>query len=76
MRNYYTAPSLVDISITNRCNLKCDYCYASSSPFETKNEEMDLVHLNTLFQDLDDMNVHRISLTGASLLLEMIFSRY
>ncbi len=36
MRNYYTAPSLVDISITNRCNLKCDYCYASSSPFETK----------------------------------------
>ncbi|WP_255301070.1 radical SAM/SPASM domain-containing protein [Bacillus cereus] len=64
VRNYYSAPSLVDISITNRCNLKCDYCYASSSPFETKNEEMDLNHLNNLFQDLDDMNVHRISLTG------------
>ncbi len=40
-----------------------------------KNEEMDLVHLNTLFQDLDDMNVHRISLTGASLFIRDDFFR-
>src|SRR5574340_1241199 len=30
MRNYFSTPLLIDVCITNRCNLNCDYCSAES----------------------------------------------
>lgn len=36
MRKYYDSPCLIDIAVTNRCNLKCDYCSAESGPFARK----------------------------------------
>jgi len=64
MRFFHSAPSLVDVGVTNRCNLKCDYCSVSSSPNELKEDELSLQDFKNLFQDLSDMNIHRISLTG------------
>ncbi|MGO1368718.1 MAG: radical SAM protein [Senegalia sp. (in: firmicutes)] len=64
MRDSYEAPALVDISITNRCNLSCEYCYASASPDVEINDELTLSDFKKLFFELDKMNVHRISLSG------------
>lgn len=64
MRNYFSAPALIDISITNRCNLKCGYCYASSSMEESQSSELSLIDFKKLFLELDAMDVHRISLSG------------
>ena len=64
MRNFFTAPALVDIALTNRCNLKCNYCSASSGESTLNNNELTLHDYKTLFKDLDKMNVHRISLSG------------
>ena len=41
MRNFFTAPALVDIALTNRCNLKCNYCSASSGESTLNNNELD-----------------------------------
>ncbi|WP_125152667.1 radical SAM/SPASM domain-containing protein [Clostridium rectalis] len=64
MRDFFSAPGLVDISITNRCNLKCDYCYASSGPEAISNQELTLDDFKRLFDELEKLNVHRISLSG------------
>ena len=64
MRKYYNSPSLVDISVTNRCNLNCDFCYASSSIDESKKNEISIERLSIFFKELDSMNVHRVSITG------------
>lgn len=64
MRDSYMSPSLVDISLTNRCNLNCDFCYASSSPFEKSEHELSLDDYRKIFKDLADMKVLRISLSG------------
>ena len=64
VRKYYDSPCLVDIAVTNRCNLKCDYCSAESGPFASKEGEMTVDELNQLFMELNSMNVHRVALTG------------
>lgn len=64
MRKALSAPVLADISLTNRCNLKCDYCYASSGDDNYRVEELTLDNYKSIFKQLDDMNVHRISLSG------------
>lgn len=64
MREYLSAPILVDISTTNRCNMRCKYCYASSSPEEDKYSELSKDEFTNLFNELDKMRVHRISLSG------------
>jgi len=61
---FYSSPSLVDISLTKRCNLRCSYCYASAEPEVDKNDELTLCELSALFNNLDDINTHRISLSG------------
>jgi len=63
-KRYYSAPALVDISLTRRCNLKCSYCYASGTPDADKNEELHLENFSALFNDLDSINTHRIALSG------------
>jgi radical SAM additional 4Fe4S-binding domain len=64
MRKNFSAPVLADISLTNRCNLKCEYCYASAGDECKAEEELTLDKYKELFKQLDDMNVHRISLSG------------
>lgn len=64
MRKALSAPVLADISLTNRCNLKCEYCYASAGDESYKIDELTLENYKSLFKQLDDMNVHRISLSG------------
>lgn len=74
MRKYYDSPCLIDIAVTNRCNLKCDYCSAESGPFASKEGEMTVEELDQLFMELHHMNVHRVALTGG-VLLEKICSK-
>ena len=50
MRNFFTAPALVDIALTNRCNLKCNYCSASSGESTLNNNELTLHDYKTLFK--------------------------
>ncbi|WP_279146138.1 radical SAM/SPASM domain-containing protein [Clostridium tyrobutyricum] len=64
MREVYSAPALVDINITNRCNLKCGYCSVSAGPNTSEDKELTVSDFEMLFKDLDDMKVHRISLSG------------
>lgn len=64
MRKFYSSPALIDISLTNRCNLKCEYCYAASSPTELKDKELSIEDYKRLFKELDQLKVHRISLSG------------
>lgn len=64
MRQYYSAPSLVDISITNRCNLHCPFCYAKSNNNLSDYDELSLEDYKQLFYELDQINVLRVALTG------------
>jgi radical SAM protein with 4Fe4S-binding SPASM domain len=64
MRRHYSAPSLVDISVTNRCNLHCPFCYANSYTESPKHEELTLNDYQKLFFELNELNVLRISITG------------
>ena len=64
MRKTLTAPVLADIYLTNRCNLKCEYCYASAGDEKYIIEEMTIGDYKKIFEQLDEMNVHRISLSG------------
>ena len=64
MRKPFSAPALADISLTNRCNLKCEYCYASAGDENNKIKEMSLENYKAIFDELDEINVHRISLSG------------
>lgn len=73
MRKFFSAPVLADISLTNRCNLKCEYCYASSGDENKILSELSLDTYKLLFEQLDKMNVHRISLTGGEPLLRKDF---
>ena len=53
MREYSPFPLLVDISVTNRCNLNCSYCSADSGPFARKKDELSIEMLDSLFKELD-----------------------
>lgn len=63
MRNFYKSPSLIDISITNRCNLKCGFCYAESK-VETYSNELNTEELKKIFEEIDKLNVHRVAISG------------
>ena len=64
MREYLSASVLADMSLTNRCNFKCAYCYASAGDDAYRVEEMSVEDYKSVFEQLDKMNVHRISLSG------------
>lgn len=64
MREYSPFPLLVDISVTNRCNLNCSYCSADSGPFARKKDELSIEMLDSLFKELDYMGVPRVGITG------------
>jgi len=53
------SPRTLSIAITNSCNLKCPFCYASKS----KNE-LSLDFLKDVAKELDNLNVFEITLGG------------
>lgn len=66
LTNNYS-PFLVQFSITNRCNLKCNYCYATyyKRPFE----DMPLESVKSIIDDLAKAGTFRINLVGGEPLL-------
>jgi molybdenum cofactor biosynthesis enzyme MoaA len=69
MRKYYRSPVLVDVCVTNRCNLNCEYCSAESGPFANKKGEMTLETLDSVFQQFNVLNVPRVAITGGEPLM-------
>lgn len=63
----------VVISLTNKCNLKCKFCYANSSQKETR--ELSYDTLSRLFPELEKMGIQIIALTGGEPLLHKDFFR-
>ena len=49
MRDYSPYPLLVDVCVTNRCNLNCSYCSAEAGPFASKKGEMSVEKVWILF---------------------------
>ncbi len=64
MRKEFSAPCLMDISVTKRCNLNCDYCSACAEPSYDSSKELSLEEFKVIFKEINDLNVHRISLAG------------
>ncbi|MDD2981002.1 MAG: PqqD family peptide modification chaperone [Hespellia sp.] len=59
-------PRVVSLEITNRCNIKCLHCYGN---FDNTNEEfMPLERVKKLLDDLNDIGVFIIELTGGECL--------
>lgn len=54
----------MDISATKRCNLNCDYCSACAEPGYDSSKELSLEEFKVIFKEINDLNVHRISLAG------------
>src|SRR3712207_9200480 len=64
MRDYSPYPLLVDVCVTNRCNLNCSYCSAEAGPFASKKGEMSVEKLVSVFRELDLIGVPRVGVTG------------
>lgn len=58
-----SAPLDVHIAITNKCNMKCLYCYANDSKF-MKQKDMTLQQLISVVDKCFDANVFKISWSG------------
>ena len=56
---------IVEIELTNDCNLKCKHCYVDKSNFM----EMSSDHVFELINELNKLMVHRIVFTGGEPLL-------
>jgi radical SAM protein with 4Fe4S-binding SPASM domain len=63
MKKRLTAPFIVDLNITSRCNLKCSFCYADALNHKDLNE-LSLIEIRELFNIFDDMNIHIVRLSG------------
>jgi radical SAM protein with 4Fe4S-binding SPASM domain len=61
------------ISLTNKCNLKCKFCYANSSQKET--QELSYPFIKKLFPELKKLGIQIIALTGGEPLLHKDFFR-
>lgn len=64
MRDFFTAPAMVDISVTKRCNLRCGYCSASASSDESYIDELSVNEYDELFRQLEEQNILRVSFGG------------
>ena len=73
MRTYSPYPLLIDVCVTNRCNLHCSYCSAEAGPFASKKDEMSIEKLDSIFQELDLMGVPRVGVTGGEPFIGLIF---
>lgn len=57
-------PTVASIEITNACNLKCRHCYGK---FGEKVDKIDIVRLKHLLDDLDNLGIKIIELTGGDI---------
>lgn len=64
MRRRLTAPVIIDFNITQRCNLKCKFCYANASSEKQCLNEMNIEEIKKLFDEFNSMNIHVIRITG------------
>ncbi len=60
-------PFLVMLNITNRCNLKCTYCF--SKFYERGKEELNIKQIFSLINELASMGAQRIAISGGEPLL-------
>lgn len=57
-----SAPKAVDISITGRCNLECQYCYYADEM--TAHSDLTTGQWMTFFEELGELAVQRVTITG------------
>jgi len=57
------------IKVTNKCNLKCPYCYADSKKEENNNFELTVVEIEKIFEEVSQMGLEKIVITGGEPLL-------
>ncbi len=63
------APLQVDLNLTNKCNLNCDYCYASANERIKSSEELRKGEFFSLFKEFSEMGVLKVSFSGGEPLL-------
>jgi radical SAM protein with 4Fe4S-binding SPASM domain len=54
----------VDLNVTARCNLKCDFCSVPTRPVLRACDELSLQEIERLLNDLDAMDVETVRLVG------------
>jgi len=57
------------IKVTNKCNLKCPYCYADSKKEENNNFELTIIEIEKIFEEVSQMGLEKIVITGGEPLL-------
>ncbi len=63
MRQRISAPMVVDFNLTNRCNLKCLFCYANAGNGEKK-DELSFDEIINILSELNELNVPLVRLSG------------
>jgi len=63
------APLQVDFNLTNRCNLECDYCYASANERFEEIKELKRKEIFNLFKEFSEIGVLKVSFSGGEPLL-------
>ncbi len=63
MQKIMKSPRTVDIDITNRCNLRCSYCYHFSSPGDV-DADLPTEEWLTFFAELGRLSVMDVTLAG------------
>ena len=56
------APLHLDIEITHKCPLNCQYCFNQSNPLE--NSEMSLDIFNEIIEEAKEMSIFEICISG------------
>lgn len=64
MRDFFSFPALIDIDLTQKCNLGCEFCSISAGENCNDNDELKVNEYKVLFDELHENHVHRISLGG------------
>jgi SynChlorMet cassette radical SAM/SPASM protein ScmE len=59
----WKAPRIIDLAITNKCNLRCKYCYYFSSPGDV-GKDLPLEDWLKLFEELNRCAVMEVILSG------------
>jgi radical SAM protein with 4Fe4S-binding SPASM domain len=60
----FRAPTSVDINITNRCDLKCNFCSATPFHHASKKDELSLAELEILFDAIEENGVFLVRIAG------------
>lgn len=54
----------VDLNITKRCNLTCDFCSVLVEPVGSASDELSLEQIERLFGELEDLGTQRVRIVG------------